>query len=153
MPKLTSDVSQLPMTLAMTDGLISGQFIFGQNPMVGAVNVELVEQGMAKLKWLVVRDMAMTETADFWRDGRRVRKGEVSPEDIDTEVFFLPAAMPGEKEGSVTNTSRLVQWHDAVLEAPGDSRSDLWFVYHLGKRLKALYADSTVVPGQGDSRR
>jgi formate dehydrogenase major subunit len=58
-------------------------------------------------------------------------------------VFFLPAAMPGEKDGTVTNTSRLVQWHDMVCEAPGDSRSDLWFIYHLGQRLKALYAEST----------
>ncbi|MBV8681641.1 MAG: molybdopterin-dependent oxidoreductase, partial [Caulobacteraceae bacterium] len=141
-PKLTGDVSQEPMTLAMSNGLIRGQFVFGQNPMVGAVNVKLVEDGMAKLKWLVVRDFAMTETADFWRDGQRVRAGEIRPQDIETEVFFLPAAMPGEKEGSVTNTSRLLQWHDAVLDAPGESRSDLWFVYDLGKRLKALYADS-----------
>ena len=43
----------------------------------------------------------------------------------------------------MTNTSRLVQWHDAVCEAPGDSRSDLWFMYHLGKRLRAMYAGST----------
>lgn len=141
-PKLTGDVSQEPMTLAMSNGLIKGQFMFGQNPMVGAVNTELVEEGMAKLEWLVVRDMAMTETAEFWKNGRRVRKGAARPEEIDTEVFFLPAAMPGEKEGTVTNTSRLIQWHDHVLEAPGDGRSDLWFVYHLGKRLKALYADS-----------
>ena len=49
-----------------------------------------------------------------------------------------------EKDGSVTNTSRLVQWHDVVCEAPGDSRSDLWFIYHLGKRLKQLYAGSTL---------
>ena len=137
LPKLTGDVSQEPMTLAMANGLIKGQFIFGQNPVVGAVNAELVEEGLAKLDWLVVRDFAMVETADFWRDGRRVRKGEISPEEIDTEVFFLPAAMPGEKDGTLTNTSRLVQWHDHVLEAPGDSRSDLWFMYHLGRRLKA----------------
>jgi formate dehydrogenase major subunit len=143
-PKLTGDVSQEPMTLAMSNGVIKGQFIFGQNPMVGAVNTELVERGMARLEWLVVRDFAMTETAEFWCNGRRVRKGETTPEEIDTEVFFLPAAMPGEKEGSVTNTSRLLQWHDHVLEAPGDSRSDLWFVYHLGQRLKALYADSSL---------
>jgi formate dehydrogenase major subunit len=143
-PKLTGDVSQEPMTLAMANGLIKGQFILGQNPMVGAVNVDVVEEGMAKLKWLVVRDFAMTETADFWRDGHRVRTGKAAASDIDTEVFFLPAAMPGEKEGSVTNTSRLVQWHDKVLDAPGDSRSDLWFIHELGKRLKALYADSTL---------
>ncbi|MBE7217005.1 MAG: molybdopterin-dependent oxidoreductase [Caulobacteraceae bacterium] len=145
LPKLLGDSSQEPITLSLANGLIKGQFIFGQNPLVGAVNTRLIEQGMAKLEWLVVRDFAMTETGDFWRDGRRVRAGEVKPEEIGTEVFFFPAAMPGEKEGSVTNTSRLVQWHDAVAEAPGDSRSDLWFVYWQGRRLKELYAGSVDV--------
>ena len=143
LPKLTGDASQLPMTLAMADGVVKGQFIFGQNPAVGAVNSELVEHGLAKLDWLVVRDFAMVETADFWQKGRRIQKGEATPAQIGTEVFFLPAAMPGEKDGSFTNTSRLVQWHDKVLEPAGDNRSDLWFVYHLGKRLKRLYAGST----------
>ena len=64
----------------------------------------------------------------------------MTPADIKTEVFLLPAALAGEKEGSFTNTHRLLQWHDKVVEAPGDSRSELWFVYHLGKRLKELYA-------------
>jgi len=144
LPKLTSDASQEPMTLSMAHGVVKGQFILGQNPLVGAVNSELVEAGLSKLEWLVVRDFAMTETSDFWRNGRRVQKGQIAPDQIGTEVFFLPASMPGEKEGSVTNTSRLVQWHDWVCDAPGESRSDLWFMYHLGLRLKALYADSTL---------
>ena len=142
-PKLTGDVSQLPMTLAMAAGVIKGQFILGQNPAVGAVNSEMVERGLARLEWLVVRDFAMTETANFWQKGRRVQKNETTPAEIGTEVFFLPSALSGEKDGTVTNTSRLVQWHDVVLDAPGDSRSDLWFIYHLGKRLKQLYAGST----------
>ncbi len=142
LPKLTGDVSQEPMTLCMVDGTVKGQFVMGQNPLVGAVNTDLVERGLGRLDWLVVRDMAMIETADFWQHGRLIEKGELRPEDIGTEVFFLPCAMPGEKDGTVTNTSRLVQWHDHVVEAPGDCRSDLWFVYHLGARLKALYADS-----------
>lgn len=141
-PKLTGDASQEPMTMAMADGVVKGQFILGQNPAVGAVNSELVEAGFAKLEWMVVRDFAMTETANFWQKGRRIQKGEVTPGDIGTEVFFLPASMPGEKDGTVTNTSRLVQWHDKVCEGPGDSRSDLWFIYHLGRRLKELYAGS-----------
>lgn len=143
LPKLTGDASQEPMTMAMADGVVKGQFILGQNPAVGAVNSELVERGFAALEWMVVRDFAMTETANFWQQGHRVRKGEVRPEEIGTEMFFLPAAMPGEKDGTVTNTSRLVQWHDVVCEAPGDSRSDLWFIVHLGRRLKELYRDST----------
>ena len=90
----------------------------------------------------MVRDFAMTETAEFWQKGRLVQRGELAPGDIGTEVFFLPSAMSAEKEGSMTNTSRLVQWHDKVCEPPGDCRSDLWFVYHLGRRLKQLYAAS-----------
>ena len=143
-PKLTGDVSQLPMTLSMVDGVTKGQFILGQNPVVGAVNADLVERGLSCLDWLVVRDFAMTETANFWQKGRLVQRGELAPADIGTEMFFLPIALSGEKDGSVTNTSRLIQWHDSVLDAPGDSRSDLWFIYHLGKRLKQLYAGSTL---------
>jgi formate dehydrogenase major subunit len=142
-PKLTGDLSQLPMTLAMVDGVVKGQFILGQNPVVGAVNSDLVERGLSKLDWLVVRDFAMIETANFWQKGRLVARGEVRPSDIGTEVFFLPSAMAAEKEGTVTNTSRLVQWHDKVCTPPGDSRSDLWFIYHLGAMLKRLYAGST----------
>ena len=148
-PKLTGDASQEPMTLAMTNGALKGQFILGQNPLVGAVNADLVERGFGKLDWMVVRDFAMIETANFWQSGRLVQSGELRPDQIGTEMFFLPAAMPGEKDGTVTNTSRLVQWHDMVCEAPGDSRSDLWFIYHLGKRLKALYAGQ---PGGARSR-
>src|SRR6185312_16824920 len=97
---------------AMLDGVVKGQFILGQNPVVGAVNSDLVERGLSRLEWLVVRDFAMTETADFWQKGRLVQRGELAPRDIGTEIFFLPSAMGAEKEGTVTNTSRLVQWHD-----------------------------------------
>ena len=38
---------------------------------------------------------------------------------------------------------RLVQFHDKAVEPPGDARSEAWFIYHLGRRLKALYAGST----------
>ncbi len=142
LPKLTGDHSQLPMTLAMVEGVVKGQFVLGQNPVVGAVNSDLVQRGLAKLEWLVVRDFAMTETANFWQKGSLIQKGELAPGNIPTEVFFFPAAMGPEKEGTMTNTSRLVQWHDRVCDPPGDSRSDLWFVYHLGRRLKQLYAGS-----------
>ena len=143
LPKITGDHSQLPMTLAMVDGVMQGQFIIGQNPVVGAANSDLVERGLSKLEWLVVRDFAMTETANFWQKGRLVQRGELQPSDIGTEVFFLPSAMSAEKEGSMTNTSRLVQWHDKLCDPPGDCRSDLWFIYHLGRQLKQLYAGST----------
>ena len=141
LPKLTADHSQQTTTLMMADGVVKGLFVLGQNPAVGAVNAKLVQRGMANLDWMVVRDFAMTETAEFWRDGTLIRDGEMTPADIGTEVFYLPSSMAAEKDGSVTNTSRLVQWHDKVCTPPGECRSDLWFMYHLGVRLKKIAAD------------
>lgn len=143
LPRIVGDHSQLPMTLAMRDGLIRGLFLLGQNPAVGGHNAAMVQRGLAELDWLVIRDIAETETASFWYKGRPVRDGEIAPRDIKTEVFLMPAALAAEKAGSLTNTHRLLQWHDKVVSGPGDSRSESWFMFHLGRRLKRLYADST----------
>jgi formate dehydrogenase major subunit len=38
----------------------------------------------------------------------------------------------------------MLQWHYKAANPPGDCRSDMWFTHQLAKRLKALYADSTL---------
>jgi formate dehydrogenase major subunit len=143
LPKINGDHSHLPMTLAMKDGQIKGLFLMGQNPAVGGHNAILVRQALMKLDWLVVRDFFEVESATFWRDAPEVKNGSVRSEDIKTEVFMMPAAGIPEKEGSLTNTQRLLQWHDKAVEPPGDCTTEPWFLYHLGRRLKELYADST----------
>jgi formate dehydrogenase major subunit len=127
----------------MADGKVKGYFVMGENPTVGSMHGSLHRKALRELDWLVVRDFAPTETAEFWRTAPEIARGEARPEDIRTEVFFFPAATHTEKDGSFTNTQRLLQWHEKAIEAPGDCRSELWFAYHLGKRLKALYAPST----------
>jgi formate dehydrogenase major subunit len=117
-------------------------FVMGQNPAVGSQHAGLQRRALAKLKWLVVRDMAEIETATFWRDSPEVQSGELRPEAIQTEVFLMPAASHIEKEGTFTNTQRLVQFRDKALSPPGDARSELWFMHHLAKRVKAHYAGS-----------
>jgi formate dehydrogenase major subunit len=128
--------------LRAMDGALDGLFVMGQNPAVGSQNAGLQRRALARLRWLVVRDMAEIETAAFWRDSPEVRSGELRTEDIETEVFLMPAASHVEKDGAFTNTQRLLQWHDKALEPPGDARSDLWFMHHLAKRVKAHYGRS-----------
>ena len=65
------------------------------------------------------------ETAEFWRVAPEIERGEIRPEDIKTEVFLFPAAAHVEKDGTFTNTQRLLQWHDKAVEPPGDCRSEL----------------------------
>jgi formate dehydrogenase major subunit len=142
LPKIIGDHSHLPMFVDMMNGKLAGLFVMGQNPAVGGQNASFQRQALAKLDWMVVRDLYETETATFWKDSPEVKNGKLKPEDIKTEVFFLPAAAVAEMEGSFTNTQRLVQWHDKAADPPGDARSDIWFTYHLGRKLKDLYADS-----------
>jgi formate dehydrogenase major subunit len=136
-PKIMGDHSQLPMMLAIRDGTIKGLLLVGQNPVVGGHNTGMIRKALPNLEWLVVREMFENETASYWYQSPGLART------IKTEMFLLPAALPGEKEGTFTNTQRLLQWHDKVVEPKADIRSDLWFFFHLGKRLKELYADSS----------
>ena len=136
LPRVTGDHSHFGYWLDMKDGKMEGLFVMGQNPAVGASNGRLERTALSKLKWLVVRDMVETETASFWYASPEVQRGELSPETIGTEVFLMPAAGTAEKEGTFTNTQRLLQFRNKAVEPPGDARSELWFMYHLGRRIK-----------------
>jgi formate dehydrogenase major subunit len=136
LPRITGDHSTYPTMMDMLDGKVKGFFVLGENPAVGSGNSKLHRLAMAQLDWLVVRDFQEIESASFWRDGPEIETGELVSEEIGTEVFFLPAATHTEKDGTFTNTQRLLQWHNRAVEPPGDCRSELWFAYHLGRRIR-----------------
>jgi formate dehydrogenase major subunit len=131
LPRLTGDHSYFGYWLEMADGNLEGLLVMGQNPAVGSPNAKLERAALRKLKWLVVRDLVETETSSFW---------EESPETIETEVFFFPAASHVEKDGTFTNTQRMLQWREKAVDPPGDARSELQFIVELGRKLKAKAA-------------
>ena len=131
LPRLTGDHSYFAYSLDMADGNLEGLFVMGQNPAVGSPNAKLHRKGLSKLKWLVVRDMVETETAAFWTEFP----------DCETEVFFFPAASHVEKDGTFTNTQRLLQWRQKAIDPPGQARSDLHFMVQLGRKMKERATD------------
>jgi formate dehydrogenase major subunit len=144
-PKLTGDHSHVSTSAAMADGKVKGFVVFGQNPANGSPHSGLQRRALTQLDWMVAIDLYETETAAFWYAAPEGWK----PADIKTEVFLIPTAGPPEKDGTFTNTQRLLQFHDKAVDPPGDARSDLWFLYHLGRRLKDLYRESTEPRDQG----
>ncbi|MCW2881095.1 MAG: formate dehydrogenase, alpha subunit [Sphaerisporangium sp.] len=144
LPRLTGDHGTYATVLGQIDGIVKGYFVVGENPAVGSSGGRTQRLGLANLDWLVVRDMTLVETATFWKDGPEIETGETRAEDIATEVFFLPAASHVEKEGTFTQTQRLLQWREKAVEPPGDCRSDLWFYYHLGKRIRQRISDDEI---------
>ncbi len=131
------------MFVDMYKGKIKGFMCDGQNPAVGGPNAKLARAAMQRLDWLVVKDIFLTESAEVWK------APGTNPKDVKTEVFFLPAAPAAEKDGSLTNTMRLIQWHEKAVNPPGDVTSDGELFVSLAKRLQKLYAGSKKERDQG----
>ena len=137
-PAVDDDYSQLPYFDRMSKGGVEGFFLFGQNPAGGARRRRTrrpPSRGTAQPR--------LAGGARLVRDGERGGLegrpgGAPPPSDIKTEVFFIPAAAAPEKEGSLTNTQRLLQWHDKALNRWASGRSDAAFFYNFGKRQAAL---------------
>ena len=119
-PKITGNHSLFEYLYDMADGKMEGMFIMGQNPAVAAANSRLQRKALARLKWLVVRDLVEIEAATFWSDSPEIERGELKTEEIETEVFFFPAAGHAENDGTFTNTQRLLQWREKAVDPPGD---------------------------------
>lgn len=141
LPKLDGkNRSHIAIFEEMYQGKIKGMFAWGQNPAVGGPDVELERKALEKLDWLVAVDIFETETASFWR-----RPG-VNPADIKTEVFLLPAAASYEKDGSVSNSGRWIQWRYKAVHPPGEAMSDLWIADKLFLAIRGAYQRGGVCP-------
>jgi len=143
LPRLTGNHSTYHTVMEQVDRAGGGYFLVGENPAVGSANAKLQRLGLSNIDWLVVRDFSLIESATWWQNGPEIETGEMRTEDIGTVVFFFHAAATTEKDGSFTNTQRLLQWHHKAVEPAGDARSDLWFYYHLGRIIRQKLADST----------
>ena len=143
LPRINGDHSVYPTMLRMIEGKCPGYFLVGENPAVGNANARIQREALASLDWLVVRDTQEIESAAFWYDSPEIDAGLTRPEDIGTEVFFLPAAAHTEKDGCFTNTQRLLQWREKAVEPPGDCRSDLHWIFDLGQRIRRKLRAST----------
>ena len=127
----------------MRDNRIKGYFCWGMNPAVSTANAKNARKSMAKLDWLVVADWFLTETSTFWR------APDMKPEDVNTEVYFLPAALIFEKIGSINNSGRWIQWREKAVEPLGEAISDFEILMKLYERIAALYkAEGGACPDQ-----
>ena len=145
----TKNYSHIGLFEAMHRGEIDGLFVNGSNPVVGGPNANKEQEALTKLKWFVCIDLWLHETAEFWshkaweRPVENEKVKQLTPQDIQTEAFFLPAAAVYEKEGTAASTSRMVQFRWKGADPVGESKADLWIYNELVKRVQKLYEGST----------
>jgi formate dehydrogenase major subunit len=97
-------------------GRVKGMFVVGENPSLSDPNSNQVWQALARLDFLAVQDVFLSETAEF-------------------ADVVLPAASFLEKTGTYTNTDRRVQVGRQVLDPPGEARPDWQVLCDLATRL------------------
>ncbi|QAZ67400.1 formate dehydrogenase-N subunit alpha [Solidesulfovibrio carbinolicus] len=136
LPKLEpgKDYSWLSLFDAMLGGAFKGFFAWGQNPAASTANANKTREAMTKLDWMVTVNMFETETGSFWKGPG------MDPKKIKTEVFYLPCAVAFEKEGSISNSGRWMQWRYPAQAPLGDSKPDGDIIYELFEKIRGLYA-------------
>ena len=130
----------------MYRGDIEGFFSFGMNPVSNGPHSRKAIAALAKLKWLVVAENFEQETAAFWRPDI-LSLVDLKPEDVQTEVFMLPAANFAEKDGSFVNSARWIQWKWKAVDPPGDAKPDQEIVARIFLKIRELYERKAAVPG------
>lgn len=139
-PKITNgkNYSFLRLFDAMYRKELEGLMLFGSNPVVGGANTYKQQEALGNLKWMVAIDLFETETSSFWQ-----KQAGSDPSSIQTEVIFLPACASFEKEGSITNSGRWMQYRWQAIKPKGDSKADLEIVHMLARKLKELYKNES----------
>jgi formate dehydrogenase major subunit len=122
---------------AITEQKMKVLYCVGQNPLITQPNLSVVFDGLKSMEMVIVQDPFLTETACFWE-----RPG-TDASTIDTEVIYLPAAAFLEREGTLSNSGRLVQWRYTGITPPGIAKPDLEIIDLIFRKIRDLYAGST----------
>jgi len=135
MPKLDTgqDASWLNLFDEMFKGTFTGFFAWGMNPACSSAHAGKVRQALTKLDWMVNVNVFDSETGSFWKGPG------MDPKKIKTEVFQLPCAGFLEKEGSISNSGRWMQWRYKAANPPGVALPDGDIMYELFKKVQDLY--------------
>ena len=114
-------------------GTLEGFVALGFNPLLAGPDVPRLLDSMSKLKWKVVIDPFMLDSAEFWK------APGMDPSTIDTEVLYLPSSHWIERDGSFTNSGRWAQWKEKAIDPPIGVKPDTWILSELFWRVKELY--------------
>jgi formate dehydrogenase major subunit len=135
MPKLDdgANYSWLMLFDQMYKGKFTGFFAWGMNPACSGAHANKVRQALGKLDWMVNVNLFDNETGSFWRGPG------MDPTKIKTEVFMLPCASSIEKEGSLANSGRLMQWRYKAVNPPGVALPDGDIMSEIFFKVKELY--------------
>ena len=136
LPKIDRNYSWTQIWDHMYRGDVKGMFAFGMNGVMIGPDTNKNIEALKKADWLVVGEIYPDETSEFWK-APGISAEEMKK--INTTVYRLPCAGFAEKDGSMTNSARWLQWKNVAVPPPGDSRLDQDIIAQIFLRVRDLY--------------
>jgi formate dehydrogenase major subunit len=136
LPKVDRNYSWIQIWDSMYRGSVKGMFAFGMNGVAIGPDSQKNIDALKKADWLVVGEIYPDETSEFWMSPG-ITKEEMGK--IKTTVYRLPCAGFAEKDGSMTNSSRWLQWKNVALPPPGQARLDQDIIAQIFLKVRDLY--------------
>jgi formate dehydrogenase major subunit len=136
MPKVDRNYSWTQIWDNMYRGTVKGMLAFGMNGVAIGPDSQKNIDALKKADFLVVGEIYPDETSEFWRSPG-VTADEMKT--INTTVYRLPCAGFAEKDGSMTNSARWLQWKNVAVPPPGDCRLDQDIVAQIFLKVRDLY--------------
>src|ERR1700704_5755404 len=136
MPKVDRNYSWTQIWDNMYRGSVKGMLAFGMNGVALGPDSKKNIDALKKAEFLVVGEIYPDETSEFWKSPG------VTPEEmktISTTVYRLPCAGFAEKDGSMTNSARWLQWKNIAVPPPGQARLDQDIVAQIFLKVRELY--------------
>src|ERR1700674_1270781 len=136
MPKVDRNYSWTQIWDNMYRGTVKGMFAFGMNGVAIGPDSQKNIDALKKADFLVVGEIYPDETSEFWKSPG------ITPDEmktINTTVYRLPCAGFAEKDGSMTNSARWLQWKNVAVPTPGECRLDQDIVAQIFLKVKELY--------------
>jgi formate dehydrogenase major subunit len=136
MPKIDRNYSWTEIWDNMYRGSVKGLFAFGMNGVAIGPDSQKNIEALKKADWLVVGEIYPDETSEFWKSPG------TTPDEmkhIKTTVYRLACAGFAEKDGSMTNSARWLQWKNIALPTPGDARLDQDIIAQIFLKVRDLY--------------
>ena len=137
LPKRDAAYDTLANFERMVQGKMNGLICQGYNPLAALPNKAKLHKALSNLKYMVVIDPLKTESAEFWKNFGELNNAK--PEDIKTEVIRLPSTCFAEDPGTFTSSGRVVHWHYAAADAPGEAKTDREIIGTLFTKLREMY--------------
>jgi formate dehydrogenase major subunit len=134
--KIDRRYSWVEMFDRMYNGEMKGLFAFGMNAVMIGPNSKKNIAALGKLDWLVVGEIFADETSEFWK------APGTTPDDmrkINTTVYRLACCGFAEKDGTLVNSARWLQWKYIAVPPPGDAKMDQEIVARIFLKVRDLY--------------